>query len=257
MTAPPTEATSISVLSFNMRRGLGVDEISDLRRTVQIIGASDVDVAALQEVDRNFGSRSDHRDQAWELGGELEMTAVFGPDTLLPPPFAGAPSREYGNATLSRKRVGAWDHVQLPGWPGMEPRGVLRATVSAGSSEVEVWNVHLAHEDPRLRLIQAEALVRALETRTHPVILCGDLNSEPGSAEHAILAGALADCTAELDRKSAGTYDSVTRRLWIDYVMSTPDLVATSVTIVDPGLASDHFGIRAEFQVSTSQPTAP
>ncbi|WP_129663739.1 endonuclease/exonuclease/phosphatase family protein [Phytoactinopolyspora endophytica] len=240
---------AVRILTFNIRHGEGIDDVLDLERTARVIESTDADVVTLQEVDRHFGGRSRFQDQTWWLGRRLGMTALYGPDMTLPPPDVGRPRREYGNAILTRHQVEWWDHVPLPAWPGMEERGVLRASLLLGESSVTVWTTHLAHENPELRAEQARAVVRTLPGSPRGLVLTGDLNDVPESATLKELTGPFADAWPLSHTELGGTFDSVSRSIRIDYILATADIGVTAVDLVEVGDASDHLALVADLTV--------
>ncbi|NDL57842.1 endonuclease/exonuclease/phosphatase family protein [Phytoactinopolyspora mesophila] len=240
---------AIRVLTFNIRHGEGIDDRLDLERIARIIHAADADVVALQEVDRHFGGRSQFLDQTWWLGRRLGMTAVYGPDMTLPPPDIGRPLREYGNAILSRLPIETWDHVPLPAWPGLESRGLLRASVLADKVPVAVWTAHLSHENPEQRAEQARAITRIIPEAPTRLILTGDLNDVPESPTLSELTRTLTDTWAATRTEHGRTYDSVTRTIRIDYILTSADVGIARVDLIDVGDASDHLAVIADLLV--------
>ena len=55
-----TVSESIRVMSYNIHHGEGIDGKLDLKRIGDIIKNSNADIIGLQEVDKNFGSRSNN-----------------------------------------------------------------------------------------------------------------------------------------------------------------------------------------------------
>ncbi|WP_166345362.1 endonuclease/exonuclease/phosphatase family protein [Phytoactinopolyspora limicola] len=241
---------STQILTFNIRHGEGIDDRLDLERIAHVIESTDADIVALQEVDRHFGGRSRFLDQTWWLGRRLDMTAIYGADLALPPPDIGRPLREYGNAILSRHPIVSWDHVPLPAWPGHESRGVLRASIMVdGDEPLSVWTAHLSHENPDQRVEQARAITRILPDPLTRLVLTGDMNDVPGSGTMAELTRSLTDSWATHHDEPGGTYDSVSRSIRIDYVLTAPDLDVKAVELVDVGDASDHLAVIAEIAI--------
>lgn len=245
MTNSTTDGTA-RILTFNIRHGEGIDDRLDLERTARVIEESQADVVALQEVDRHFGGRSRFVDQSWWLGRRLGMTALYGADLALPPPDVGRPLREYGNALLSRHPVEEWDHVPLPAWPGLETRGVLRATIRIGARPLSVWTVHLSHENPELRVEQARAIGRMLPRSPAGMVLTGDLNDVPDSPPLVELTRSLTDTWAQTHTDHGGTYDSLARAIRIDYILASSDIGVAAVEQIDVGDASDHVALVAD-----------
>jgi endonuclease/exonuclease/phosphatase family metal-dependent hydrolase len=168
-----TPADSITIATYNIRHGRGMDERVDLVRTAAAIRALGADIVALQEVDRRV-QRSGSEDQPAILGELLDMYAAFGGFF----PYQGG---EYGMALLSRHPLERITPLRLP--DGNEPRIALMAQMLLPSgARVQVVNVHFDWvRDDSLRYRQVEALAAVLDTVSLPVILLGDFNDVPGS----------------------------------------------------------------------------
>ena len=78
--------TAVRLVSFNVHHGVGADGRHDLPRLAQVLAAADADVVCLQEVDRHFGDRSEHVDQALLLSRALDMELAWGPSIDEPAP---------------------------------------------------------------------------------------------------------------------------------------------------------------------------
>ena len=152
----------LTVVSYNIHRGRGLDRKVDLDRIIEVLRQTEPDVVGLQEV---FGS------QATRVGRELGMEVVMGPTRL------GA-AGHYGNAVLTRLAVRHHRRFDLPSL-GREPRGGLRVDLEAGRIVLHLFNVHfgLAFAERREqveRLLHREIL-RAPGLRGAR-ILVGDFN---------------------------------------------------------------------------------
>jgi endonuclease/exonuclease/phosphatase family metal-dependent hydrolase len=169
--APP--ADTITVATYNIRHGRGMDEQVDLARTAAAIRALQADIVGLQEVDRRV-QRSGSEDQAAVLGELTDLYAAFGAFF----PYQGG---EYGMALLSRYPLEHVTPLRLP--DGNEPRIALMAQVVLPSgARVQVVNVHFDWvQNDTLRYAQVEALAAVLDTVQLPIVLLGDFNDVPGS----------------------------------------------------------------------------
>ena len=123
----------LTVMSFNIASGKRIDGKLDLELTAQAIEQGQVDVAGLQEVDRNFSSRSRFWDQAKWLSNRLGMHMAYGPNLVDRGAGGVRPKREYGNAILSRYPVVSFRNHDLSAVEvhpeEFEPRGMLEAVI--------------------------------------------------------------------------------------------------------------------------------
>lgn len=240
---PPT----VRVTSFNIHHGVGADGRLDLERTAATLTATGAELMGLQEVDRHFGARSGFVDQAAWLAERLGLEVVFGAAVDRPPPSPGAPRRQYGNALLSTRPVLAWRNVPLPRPGGGEQRCLLDALVDVDGAPVRVLTTHLQNDSPVDRTAQANAVAAHLEGMARPVVLAGDLNARPGTPEVRRLTAVLVDAWATAGQGRGYTFDARTPHARIDYVLSSPDLVATRAEVA-ASLASDHRPVTADLR---------
>lgn len=252
--SPPPEpppGPTLTAMSFNIRHGVGADGRLDLDRVAVAVAASGAEAVGLQEVDRHFSERSNFVDQATYLAGVLGMQVVFGPNLDLPPLADGLPRRQYGNAILSRSEIRSSRNVLLPRLGASEQRGLLIATTEVDGAEVTVLATHLQFDAPAERMLQVEAIVAEMASIETNVVLLGDLNAEPGSAEVGHLADRLTDAWATAGVGDGYTYSVTDPHKRIDYVFSSSGLNARSAVVVDSD-ASDHRPVVATFVLSTS-----
>lgn len=164
---------SLTIATYNIRHGRGMDGRVDLARTAAALRALDADIIGLQEVDRAV-ERSGRSAQAAELGQRLGMEHAFGAFM----PYQGG---EYGMAILSRHPMRRIHEIPLP--VGNEPRVALLVELEvAPGRRIVAVNVHFDWvADDAFRFAQAEALAAVLDTISLPVLLLGDFNDEPTS----------------------------------------------------------------------------
>src|ERR1019366_794342 len=108
---------ALSVVSWNIQKGIGTDFRRDLDRTAGVLASFNADVIGLQEV-----LRTDRCDQAEALAHSLGMELAWG---------HARPARggEYGNALLARGPVRV-DNVHDLSVPRMEKRSCLEVVAS-------------------------------------------------------------------------------------------------------------------------------
>src|SRR5205823_7571904 len=120
--------TPITIASYNIHRGVGLDRRRDLDRIAVVIAEMNVDVIGLQEVIREDGNVMPMADQAAYLASKLGMELVMGETRSY---GAGI----YGNAVLTRLPViGSARHDLSHGL--REPRGCLRVDVAVNDGEI-------------------------------------------------------------------------------------------------------------------------
>lgn len=174
----------LTVMSFNIASGKRIDGELDLELTAQAIEQGKVDIAGLQEVDRNFSSRSKFLDQAKWLSNRLGMEMAYGPNLIDRGAGGARPKREYGNAILSRHPIIASKNHDLSAVEShpedFEPRGMLEAVIEVAGRRFSFYNTHLSLIDEEVDRNLTEIL--AITTSNPlPQLLGGDFNASPST----------------------------------------------------------------------------
>ncbi|MGN0847426.1 MAG: endonuclease/exonuclease/phosphatase family protein [Kiritimatiellia bacterium] len=156
---------SLTIMSWNIRAGLGMDDIRDISRAAAVIRSAGADVVALQEVDRNT-LRSGGVDQVAELERATGMVATWCKAI----DYDGG---EYGVALLSRVPPLKVRRAQLPRLGQTEQRVLLVAEFP----EFSVGVTHLSL-DAGERIASVD-VIREFASPEKPLFLAGDWNSPP------------------------------------------------------------------------------
>jgi len=227
-------AKVLRVLTFNIYHGATMKGDYDLDYIARVIGDTDPDLVALQEVDFRT-RRARGYDLATELGWRLKMASVFGRAME----YDGG---EYGEAVLSRHSFLRTRNVPLPFTHSREPRAALEVvTVLPSGDTIAFIGTHLDHiADDNDRILQVGHINEEFAGVGYPAILAGDLNAEPGSVPIGILEEIWGSA---YDReRPAPTYPSGNPVKKIDYVMFRPagSWRVISSEVIQDSVASDH-----------------
>lgn len=231
---PAARSGQLTVATYNIHHGVPMaGGAIDLPRIAEVLRAMNADVIALEEVDVKTG-RAGKVDQAAELARLTGMHHAFGPAM----PFSGG---EYGNAILCKTAILSVTNHPLPGIKGAEPRAALEITFRprAGDPEVRFISTHLDNGSAEGRLLQIRHLnTRAAAVPPGHVILAGDLNAEPGSAEIKTLLETWDESAPVRDP----TWPADRPRERIDHILQRKPagLTARDSRVVDEPGASDH-----------------
>jgi endonuclease/exonuclease/phosphatase family metal-dependent hydrolase len=285
------------LLSYNIQYGFGADGAYDLARAARVIEGADI--VALQEVERHW-QRSRMHDQPARLSTLLpEYYTVYGPAFDMDASTREGSRiinrrRQFGPMILSRWPI-LWSRLHLlPMRRMIDPlntqTAALEACINAPTGPVRVFSLHLAHVGVEERLDQITHLQTVMAnsaaagppwsgtddeparnwTEAHPeppnptsVILMGDFNCEPDSAEMIRLlgtapyhpaaryAGALIDaalqCGVSLHTHSKQIAGQMRLRQ-LDHILISADLAPQLRRVwTDPQEpASDHLPLWAE-----------
>jgi endonuclease/exonuclease/phosphatase family metal-dependent hydrolase len=241
--------STLTVVSYNIHLGRGLDGRLDLDRIAAVIRAQNADLVALQEVGRHWSAATEFRDQPAELGRLLGMEFVFGANLDRDPPRPGAPRRQYGTAILTTWPILHSENILLPrASTDNEQRGVLVLDIDVDGAPFRLHNAHLgvSVEDRRL---QVDALLAVADTATVPHALVGDLNARPTAPEFAPLFARFRDAWAVAGEGDGFTFPASAPTARIDYVLVSAEIGISAVRV--PALAgSDHLPLVAELAVT-------
>jgi endonuclease/exonuclease/phosphatase family metal-dependent hydrolase len=233
--APPAgDPGQLRVVAYNVRMGFGLDGRFDPDALAAVVAAERPDVVLLSEVDRG-----------WLLNGGHDDLAVLGRRLGLPTLFAPAADAVWGDALLTRLPVATARTVVLP--PAGAPTGAqaLGAVLRAGSREIAVVSTHLQPPPGGAGPVEQARAVAAfaadLGAGGRPVIVGGDLNTEPGDPAFGVLVAAgLRDALAAARPLPTSPADEPARQ--IDHVLVTPGLTPSAV-VAPRSTASDHLAV--------------
>lgn len=241
----------LTLLSYNIHGGVGLDGVLDLDRVADVIQVCDADVVALQEVDRFRREQSRFEDQPGLLAKRLGMHLAYAANLDEEPAHPGAPRAQYGTALLSRLPITASTTTLLPCFDGSEQRGLLDASVTVADAAgdgrpLRVLGTHLQWDSETERTRQAEAIVATLDER--PTLLLGDLNTIPGSPSYRCLEAHLEDAWTLVGEGEGHTFEAEPPPRRIDYVWVGGGVQAVSAVVV-ASVASDHSALRVEVRL--------
>jgi endonuclease/exonuclease/phosphatase family metal-dependent hydrolase len=240
--APGTEA-ALTVMTYNIRHGRGMDDRVDLERIARLIHEHRPDLVALQEVDQGV-ARTQGRDLPGELSRLTGMTVVFGKNI-------DHQGGDYGNAILSRHPVLASTNLHYRMLREGEQRGLLQTTIDLRGEQITFHSTHLDFRpDPAERLSNVVEIKAATDARPGQLtIVAGDFNDHPGGAVHDALKATFVDAWEQAGRGAGFTHSSTQPKSRIDYVFVRP-VNGWKVTRAEvlPSLASDHLPLLVELR---------
>ncbi|HHZ20273.1 MAG TPA: endonuclease/exonuclease/phosphatase [Firmicutes bacterium] len=238
----------LRVMTYNIRFGKGWDEQWDLKRTVSVIRTANPDIIGLQEVDREWSSRSEFTDVVTELAYELGMFYTFSTAMDKAPGFPGG---KFGNAVLSRYPILEVVNRGLPG-AGMG-RSIAGVKILLEDVPVNFFTTHLglSVEDRRLQMAK---ILQLLEEAAGPVIITGDWNATADAEEVQAIAEWFLDVQAVVGKEHLGTFLSKNslERPRIDYIFVSPEFGVDKVEIIET-MASDHLPVVADLTLRVTE----
>lgn len=201
----------VTIASYNIHYGYGLDGTYDLKRIAREIG--DADIACVQEITQGIVNGDD---QVRILADLLGLYAAHHPGVSLAEAGTDRLARRtFGNAILSRWPITTSSAVALPGPRPDGPDDLERSAMSCiinipDNTAIRVVTTHLTHQASALRLEQIDGLMTYIGSEADKVpiagsfeflpdspsptmqqpaftVLAGDFNCEPHSDEYAAL----------------------------------------------------------------------
>ncbi len=216
---------SVRVMSYNVRNGKGLDNVTDYSRIAEVILGNQPDVVALQELD-SVTNRSGGKDVLNEIARLTNMHATYAPAIT----YDGG---KYGIGMLSKQPPLSVKRYALPG------REEARALLLLEFEDCIYGCTHLSltEED---RMLSLEIMQNIAREANKPLVLAGDLNARPDSD----FIQSLQKNFTLLSASDQFTFPADTPNQTIDYIFSanTPDYVVRSVagSVIEEPVASDH-----------------
>jgi endonuclease/exonuclease/phosphatase family metal-dependent hydrolase len=225
---------SMRVLTYNIagnkRRGRP-EYVPEVARLILECGA---DVVGLQEVVHFDGDPHPP---------EIELAELTGMHAEYLPAHRGK-GFTLGNAVLCRDEIQETVYHDLPhAWP--ERRVLLEVKTTAHGLPVTVFCTHLVHGarfGARIRLAQATAVAKQMQTCWRPHILVGDLNASPHSKE---LHPVRTICVAQAHFHRLRTWPARRPMVTYDHIWPGPGWEVESILALDAHL-SDHRPVVAQ-----------
>ncbi|MBP1665034.1 MAG: endonuclease/exonuclease/phosphatase family protein [Bacteroidetes bacterium] len=231
-----TEANqAVKLLSYNVRNCKGMDNVTNYQRVADVIYKADAACVALQELDSNT-LRSNHRSVLDELAKRTNMFPFFHGSIS----YQGG---KYGIGILTKEKPVSVRAFALPG--SEEKRSIL-------ITEMKNYYFCCTHLSltPEDRAVSINIINRELPANSKkPVILAGDLNAEPQTAE----VGKLTESWQILSDTTRHTFPADKPDRCIDYFLLKKDpnfrvqIIGTNV--MDEPQASDHRPLLVEIKI--------
>ncbi|MEH1014519.1 endonuclease/exonuclease/phosphatase family protein [Micromonospora sp. CPCC 206060] len=225
-------AAPVRLVAYNIRMGFGLDGRLDLPGLVDVLAGQRPDVVVLSEVDRG-----------WLLNGGHDTLDLLAGRLRLPYVFAPAADPVWGDAVLTRFPVRDARMLRLPAVGAPTGAQALAVTVDRPGGELVVVSTHLQPPPDAGPVVQARAVARFATgyAAGRPLVVAGDLNTEPGDPAFAeFTAAGLVDALAAGRPLATSPADRPVEQ--IDHVFVSAQLRGRDVA-VPRSTASDHLPV--------------
>ena len=219
------EDNTLRIMSYNIRNGRGMDDVSNFQRTADVINKVCPNVVAVQEVDSVTGR-----------SGQIDVLRVLADKTLMFPIYAPAidyDGGKYGIGMLAKEKPLGYRYLALPG------REEERALLIVEFEKYIYCCTHLSltGED---RLASLDIIRREAAKANKPLFIAGDFNAHPDSE---VIKGIQKDFVILTNTKQP-TFPADEPTETIDYIAAyakdTTAFTRLSSWVVNEPAASDH-----------------
>ncbi len=242
-------------MTFNIHHGKGTDKKLDLERIGETILHSGADIIGLNEVDKEFSSRSEFMDQAQQIADYCQMEYAFGPAITISGKGKGE-VRQYGSAILTRFPIVQSENYPFDFLPRIvEDRALLEVIIHIEGQNFAVYTTHLSLA-PFLHGKQTEFILNQLRQQQYPSIILGDWNMKPYSSSWRLVSEQLIDTWVDHHSQSdqGYTYPSDRPRMKLDYIFTTEEFTVLMTKVLKSNAeASDHLPLFATLQLPGSK----
>ncbi len=219
----------ITIVTFNVRGGLGEDGMIDADAIVDSIRSTDADVVLLQEVARG-----------WPIFGQYDLLARLSQRLGMAYRYEPAADAQFGNAVFSRLPMSPADAGPLPRVDGKQARSYLAVRVQTSAGPLLVVDAHLESDSAA----QIDALLAVLHGASSAVV-GGDMNMQTTDTAdvHRFVAAGLVDAegaTGDACRTTSAAPTSTCDRP--DWIWVSQDLTVTAFGTGRPS-SSDHLPV--------------
>jgi endonuclease/exonuclease/phosphatase family metal-dependent hydrolase len=240
--APPVGGPDqVRVATYNIHGAVDWYGRLDPEAIARVLENGGAEIIMVQEVARG-----------WPLAGGLDSAAFLARRLGTDLAFGTAADHQFGNAVLAdRPILESWSATMDRGEGPMQ-RGYVGVSVAVGEATLDVWSVHLQHQDDTTatRVAQARQLLEEWDGRDHTVI-GGDLNARPDSEDIAPWFDGTGLVSAQdvAGDPAWNTSPALNADHRIYWIFGTPDLEFADVAI-PLTLASDHLPVFATVRVN-------
>ncbi|OGD86203.1 hypothetical protein A2164_02015 [Candidatus Curtissbacteria bacterium RBG_13_35_7] len=243
----------IKVITYNIHSGQDAQNIYSLEAVIAVLRDVSADIICLQEVDKNWGERSNFEDQPEIISKALGMESVYSPSLDEENKDNPKRRRQYGELllcrypikekTLYKMYIKDDSAISYDGTNKTESRSAILAKLDVESKELWVINTHLDFAQQEERTRQVKKLEKIIKETSGALILCGDLNAGPDTEELMILTKYLKDSASGKNFISGPAINPGR----IDHILIRGVFVI-NVSMIN-AYASDHRPVVAELEV--------
>jgi endonuclease/exonuclease/phosphatase family metal-dependent hydrolase len=242
-------ASKLRLMQYNIRYGVGTDNVLNLQRIADTIRNSGAHVVILNAVDRNYDPRSNYVDQLAWLANELGMFYEFQKTTWKSPiPASGNNPREFGHAILSKYPIGNASTQERLYYTDYTTHynGLLKVRISVNADPLYVYitNLGITSAD---RLSQAQEAMSVIDPRNYTwKVFAGTFNDDPGTPP---INTVLTSFTDVFSGQAAYTYPADVPTSRVDYIF-LKNTIAFSNRRVIGSLGSTHRPIVCDIEMT-------
>jgi len=236
--------TKITVMTYDINYGMGMDNIYSLSRIAKIIRSGAPHLVILNEVDYKT-KRGFNDEQARRLAADLGMEFTFARNYEIDSGWTG-------NAILSKFPIEFAENKVFKHGYAQETKSLLHIIIKTGNDNIHLFGTELS-ADTAISSIQAEELVDFVFEwdDNNPIVVGGNFGLSPDHKLINEMTYYYSDVGAYIQPEGF-TYPSYAPGKRIDYLFANKYALPVEVSVLDNELtrvASDHLPLVAQFKI--------
>jgi len=237
--------TKITVMTYDINNGLGMDNIYSLKRIAKIIRSGSPHLVVLNSVDYKT-KRGFYDEQARVLAADLGMEFTFARNFE-------TDSGWTGNAILSKFPIEFAENKIYKQDYGQETKSLLHIIIKTGNNNIHLFGTELS-ADSSASSNQAQELIDFVFEwdSNSPIIIGGNFGMTPDYKRVYEMAYYFTDVGSFIQPEGF-TYPAYAPSKRIDYIFSNKFAIPLEVSILDNELtrvASDHLPVVTQFKIN-------
>ena len=265
-----TNTITLRLMTYNIHYGNNIDNEYNIELIAKVIKESKAELICLQEVDKNWGTRS-HYENLIEIISKITGYYYFYAPIYDKPSQRGIsyPNEQFGVGFLSKYKIIDSYNYNISRWstqkddpqPGdinFPPKkgGFGHILIDVNGKIISVYNTHLDYRpnpppgyEKSIREIQVKEMLEIINKNTFPIILMGDMNTDTSSKEiFEPLFEYFNDGWIMGSKDKGNSFPSNNPNIRIDYILISKDVIVKNANLIETTV-SDHLPVIIDIEL--------
>ena len=261
---------TLKLMTYNIHYGNNINNEYNIYQISKLIKDSKAELICLQEVDKNWGPRSQYENLI-EIISKITGYNYFYAPIYNKKSSRGKsyPNEQFGVGILSKYKIIKSQNYNISRWstqkedpqPGdknFPPKkgGFGNILIDVNGKLISVYDTHLDYRfspppgyDKSIREIQVKEMLEIINKNSYPVILMGDMNTDTSSKEVFQPLFEYFNDAWSLGSKDIGfSFPSDNPRVRIDYILVSKDIKVKNAYLIY-STVSDHLPVVIDVEL--------